>query len=187
MSADLGHSADPDSAARSPRRVTIGGLLILIAVAVFLVFWTWALFFASKEALNKIEDQAWTQRAEAICIAARAEREALADFRVIDPSDRELLRERGDLIDRSTDVLERMLDDVTAVAPTGPKGAAIVPDWEFEYRQYLQNRRVYAQEVRGGSNDIFRETEAGGVPVSERLSTFAGDNEMSSCSPPRDL
>ncbi len=162
-----------------------------IAIAVFAVtmigFWIWALFFASKEAINKIEDRAWAARAEAVCVAATEERGELMDLRRVDTSDLEQMRERAALVDRSTDVLEAMLDDVTAVEPADDKGRAIVPLWEDEYRQYLGNRRDFAEALRRGENVPFRETEVGGIPISERLETFAVDNEMRSCRPPRDL
>lgn len=183
-SPDSPETADP---APTRRRLGIGGVLVVIASITFVVFWTWALFFASKEAINKIDDREWADRARQICESANADREALADFRRIDPADMALLRERGDLIDTSTDVVETMLDDVMAVAPTDDKGLDIVPEWESEYRTYIQNRRDYADLVRSGSNELFREAERGGIPISERLSTFAADNEMPDCSPPRDL
>ena len=41
--------------------------------------------------------------------------------------------------------------------------------------------------LRGGENVPFREAAYEGVPISERIGTFAGDNEMESCAPPRDL
>ena len=46
----------------------------------------------------------------------------LADYRVVDDTNPAMLAERGDLIDRVTDVIERMLDDVVAVRPTDDKG-----------------------------------------------------------------
>ncbi len=98
-----------------------------------------------------------------------------------------MLAERGDLIDRTTDILEEMLNQVMAGALTSPKGIGIVPQWNEEYRTYISNRRNYATEVRSGSNDVFREAEAGGIPISQRLTVFANDNGMSSCAPPRDL
>lgn len=162
-------------------------MLITSAVLVLTVFWVWALFFASKEAINKIEDQAWTQEAEQICQEATERREALADFRRIDPNNADLLRERGDLIDQATDVLEEMLDAVMARPLTGEKGLAIVPMWEAEYRAFIANRRDFANEVRNGSNAVFRENEAEGTPISNRLRVFAADNQMPSCGAPRDL
>lgn len=173
---------DPDR-----RRVTIGRLLLLALLVGFASFWTWALFFASKESINRIEDRAWAARAAGICDRANAEREELADYRRIDPDDPAMMRERAELIDRSTDIVERMLDEVVAVAPTDAKGADIVPMWEADYRIFIQNRRDYADITRAGANEPFRQARAGTVPITERLQRFAVDNEMRSCAPPRDL
>ena len=169
------------------RRWTIGRVLVVLAVVVFVVFWTYALFFASKEAVNKIGDRAWARRAEAVCAEANEERGELTDLRVVDPDRPGMLGERADLVDRATDIVEQMLDDVIAETPADEKGRAIVPLWESEYRQYVANRRVFADELRAGRNEPFRETAIDGIPISERLETFAGDNEMESCAPPRDL
>lgn len=145
------------------------------------------MFFASKDAINEVDEPEWKERAESICAEASERRESLADFRRIDPNDRVMLAERGDLIDRSTDIVETMLNEVLAGALTSEKALAIVPLWAEEYRLYIGNRRVYAAEVRNGSNEVFREAETGGIPVSERLTVFANDNEIGSCAPPRDL
>ena len=80
-------------------------MLLWGSIVLLLVFWVWALFFASKEAVNKIEDTRWAARAEAICVdydlQLRAlEAEASADLSV-----------RADLVDESTDLLGEMLDD----------------------------------------------------------------------------
>ena len=117
----------------------------------------------------------------------RTARAELADFRRVDPDDAAMLDERADIVDRATDIVEQMVDDVVAVTPTDEKGRAIVPDWEADYRTYLQNRRDFAEELRGGENVPFREAAFQGVPISERIETFAADNEMESCAPPRDL
>ena len=158
----------------------VGGVL-------FVAFWTYALFFASKEAVNKIGDREWAARAETICAAANESRETLADFRRVDPEDVSMLRERAAIVDQATDIIEQMLDDVVAVEPEDDKGVAIVPDWETDYRTFIQNRRDFADELRAGDNVAFRESAIEGVPISERIGTFAADNEMRSCEPARDL
>lgn len=153
----------------------------------FVAFWTWALFFASKEAINRVGDRQWATDAEAICAAADAERLELADYRQLNSGGPELIRERADIVDRATDILDRMIDDVAALTPSDEKGQAIVPMWIEEYRTYIADRRNYAEQLRiTGENLSFYETMAE-VPISERLETFAGDNEMTSCAPPRDL
>lgn len=183
-------TVEPDR--RSPFvRWTVRSVLI-VAVAGFVAFWTWALFFASKEAVNKIDDRAWAERAEQICADANDARLELSDYRPIAGDDdadvADLVRERADIVDRATDIVETMLDDIVAVPPTDAKGRAIVPQWESEYRAYIEGRRTYADGLREtGENLPFYEPGAEGIPVSERLETFAGDNEMPSCAPPRDL
>jgi hypothetical protein len=156
-------------------------------VIVFAAFWVWALFFASKEAVNKIGDRQWAERAEGICTSAEAEREELIDERVLDADDPAMLAERAAIVDRATDIVEGMLDDVVAVAPSDPKGADIVPQWEADYRSYIDNRRAFADRLRDGENAPFTEAAVDGIPISEKLEQFAGDNEMPSCAPPHDL
>jgi hypothetical protein len=162
-------------------------LLGAVAIAGFAAFWVWALFFASKESVNRIDDREWAERAELICRSAEDDREALADYRRVDEDDPAMLAERGELIDQVTDVIEAMLDDVVATRPTDEKGRAIVPLWEADYRTYLQDRRQFADGLRDGRNDAFTETAVDGIPISEKLEVFAGDNEMPACAPPHDL
>ena len=162
--------------------------LFLIGVLGFAAFWIWALFFASKESVNRIDDRAWAERAEQICVDATERRLALSDWTRIDQGGPELIRRRADIVDQATDIIERMLDDVVAVTPTDPKGQEIVPLWEAEYRIYLQDRRNYSDELRAtGENLAFYETAIDGLPITERVITFASDNEMDSCAPPADL
>lgn len=163
-------------------------IALLAVLAAFAAFWVWALFFASKEAVNRIGDRAWAERAEEICAAANDEREALADYTRIDQPTPDLIARRADVVDQATDVVATMLDEIMTVAPTDAKGAAIVPDWVADYRTYLDDRREYADELRvSGRNLAFYESQVDGIPLSEKLETFAGDNAMPSCAPPRDL
>ena len=182
---DRARSTDPP-ASNDARGLAVRALLTVV-VAVFAAFWIWALFFASKEAVNKIDDRSWAARAEEICEDANEARLELSDYRTIE-DDADLIQERADIIDRATDIIEAALDDVVAVAPTGDKGRAVVPQWEADYRDYVEARRAYADDLREtGENLPFYEPAVEGVPVTERLETFAGDNEMPACAPPRDL
>ena len=175
--------ATPNPTRRLIVRVALG-----LMMAGFATFWIWALLFASKEAVNRIDDRAWAARGQQICLQAAEDRLELTDLRSIAEADADLIRERAEIVDRATDNLERMLDDLVAVEPTDVKGQQIVPLWEDDYRTYLQDRRNYADQLRRtGENQPFYETDLGSIPISERISTFAGDNEMSACAPPYDL
>ncbi len=154
-------------------------VLALVGFGLFAAFWVWALFFASKEAVNKIDDRAWAERAEQICD------EAEVALTVVDAQTSDDLEVRADLVVESTDILSTMLDDIEAVGPTDEKGQAIVPDWLADYRTLLDDRYAYAEQLRSGEDGPFRETAVNDIPITERIETFAGDNEMPSCAPPR--
>ena len=168
-------------------RSTMGRILALIGFAAFASFWIWALFFASKEGVNRIEDRAWVEQAQAICEQAADERTALANYTRLDEGGAELILQRADIVDEATESLARMLNSLEALPLTGEKGRAIVPMWIDEYRTYLGDRRNYTEQLRAsGENLPFYET-ANKIPISERLATFAADNEMPACKPPLDL
>ena len=182
-------TATPPSApvADEPRRRSRWRFVIMAIVALFAAFWIWALFFASKESINKIGDTAWAKRGQAICAAAKAERLQLADLRRVDPKDKAMLAERGDLVDKATDTVESMLDQVVAVVPNDPKGQNLVPQWEKDYRVYIVDRREFADDLRAGKNEPFAENAVDGIPISDKLTRFAADNRMDDCAPPIDL
>jgi hypothetical protein len=166
----------------------VARIAIAVGLLCFAAFWTWALFFASKEPINRIGDRAWAARAESVCVAADRERVALADFRTMEDADAALVDERADIVDRATDIIEQMLDDVVAATPADVKGQDVVPQWEADYRTYIADRRAFTAELRqSGENLPFYETEVSGIPISEKLEVFAADNDMASCAPPRDL
>jgi hypothetical protein len=180
----------PTDTSASPRR-SLWSLFTRLVVLAFVVsiaaMWVYGLFFASKESINKINDREWAARAQSICEQARTERLALTDLRRLDEVGPGALAGRAELVDQATDIVTRMLDELVAVRPSDAKGQALIPMWEAEYRTYLQDRREYADQLRSGLNRPFAETQSQGLPLSERLETFAGDNEMPTCSPPRDL
>ena len=179
--------ATPRASDEAPPQPSRWRHVLVGIVVLFAAFWIWALFFASKESINGIGEDDWTDRAQAICEDAEARRQDLADFREVDDDDPAMLAERGDIVDRATDIIEQMLDDVVAVRPSGAKGAELVPRWEADYRTYLGDRRAFADGMRAGVNEPFAETTVDGIPISDKIARFAADNHMPACSPPTDL
>ncbi len=154
-------------------------LLIVAGLIAFASFWFWALFLIDKTAVNKFEDRVWAENAEETCAPVklavrRLDLEATPD-----------LEGRADLVVQSTDMFVAMIDELATDLPDDPKGAAIVPDWISDWRKLIQNRYDYADQLRAGDEVPFTETAVQGVPITERLETFAADNEMTSCAPPR--
>jgi len=115
------------------------------------------------------------------------ERIELADMRKVNDVGPEALRERATIVDKATDTLERAVDDIAARPVIDEKGQAIVPLWLADYRTYIGDRREYADDLRAGINEPFAETKVDGIPISEKISTFAADNLMKSCAAPIDL
>ena len=136
-------AADSRSERRSGWRVhPIRRALFVLMLLLFALFWIWALFFASKSAVNKVDDRAWAARAEQICAAVDPELRALETQVSTD------LAVRASLVRQSTDLLSQMLDDVVAVLPTDAKGQAIVPEWEADYRILLADRYAVRRHAR---------------------------------------
>jgi hypothetical protein len=149
--------------------------------------WVYGLFFASKESINKIGDEAWKVESEKICAVSEKERLALIDLRKVKDSGDNALSERSQIIDKATDSLERAVNALTALTVADAKGRALVPLWLADYRTHISNRRAYSDDLRNGVNEPFSETVTEGLPISEKIATFAADNAIPSCAPPIDL
>lgn len=150
--------------------------------------WFYAFFLAPREAVNKVGDREWAARAERRCAVAEARRDELADYRSIEDAGPDALERRADLVDEATDGLVDMVDGIELDRPTDPKGIAIVPMWIADWRTHIRDRRAYATALRSGTNEPFAETTTPeGLPLSEKIATFAQDNRMPACRPPRDL
>ena len=115
----------------------------------------------------------------------------LHDFRRIDhdsPQLAAMLAERADIVDRATDLVEHMLDDVVVVDADRSQGSG--PGATVGGRLPHVDRRPPARtadELRQGHDESFHEAAVDGIPISDKLTRFAGDNYMPSCAPPLDL
>lgn len=162
-------------------------LLTIISFGIA-AFWVWALFFPqSKQSVAKLDDVQWSQRAETICRAANVARDELADLRRIDDVGEGALSTRADIIDRATDIIEQMVDDIVAETPSGPKDVVLMDTWSGYYRQWIEDRRVYSDVLREGRNPPFAESMVEGSPISEYINDFTIANRMKPCSAPTDL
>jgi len=150
-----------------------------------IAMWFYAFLLSPRESINRVGDRSWSSRAEEICMASRIELASLADTRRIESAEDLLIR--ADLVNEATEILDRMLDEVFRVLPTDDKGLAISEMWRTDYETYLLDRRAYIAKLREGINEPFAETQVEGIPLSEKLGTFARANDMDSCAPPSDL
>jgi hypothetical protein len=158
---------------------------LTIVVLAMLAMWTYAFFFSPRESVNKIGDTEWTVRAAGICAEAKASLLDLADFRLI--QDQADLAKRAEIVRQASAILQAMVSDLESVSPGDDKGRALIPLWLADYRTYLMDRDDYTNELSSGNNVPFSETQVDGIPLSEKIATFANDNRMPECAPPRDL
>lgn len=149
--------------------------------------WVYALFFSSKEIVNAVKDPDWKIKTEAICLAAKDERNKLIDLTLVKDSGPDALDKRADIVDTATMTLATMITEIGNLAVNDEKGSAIVPLWLSDYRVYIDDRLAYTALLREGINEPFAETILQGIPLSEKISTFAADNQIASCKPPIDL
>jgi len=160
--------------------------LVLVCAAIA-VMWVYAFGFSSKDSINKINDTAWQESAEKFCVQGKFERMKLADLRLVKESGERALAERATIVDKATLTLELALNEIEQLPIADEKGKAIIPLWIADYRTYIEDRRDYADILRSGRNIPFAETQIEGLPLSEKISTFAADNYISSCKAPVDL
>lgn len=176
--------------AKSKFQIITSSLLkgvVALSILGLLAMWIYAFGFASKESVNKIGDTVWTQNAESICKKAADKRMQLVDTRQISDAGPDALLERSKIVDLATDTLEEALKSIAQLQVIDEKGKAIVPLWLLDYQQLVKDRREYTSMLRSGINKPFSETMVDGLPISEKISTFAADNRMSSCKAPMDL
>jgi hypothetical protein len=169
-----------------PGRTWVKILIGLVCLGLA-AMWVYGFFFASRDAVSRVDDLSWSERAEEICAAANQERFGLADERRIDDAGPDALAERAAIIDQATLIVEQMIDDVVSVPPAGVEDKAIVDTWEGFYRQLITDRRAYTDTLRAGENRPFAETAEDGAPISEWINDFTVANEMTECSAPLDL
>ncbi|MEZ5216730.1 MAG: DoxX family protein [Ilumatobacteraceae bacterium] len=189
----------PDTAWRSlhPRlptpqgRPTAGRRALVVflglVIALMLVMWVYALFFASKEKINRVSDRDWAERSEQICADARLELYGLADYRKLDEVGGDALAQRADIVEQANTILRQMVVDVGNVAYSSDKAGRVIPLWLADWNTYLDDRDAYVAQLRTGDGGGFAETMVDGSPISKFITDFAVDNSMKSCQDPLDL
>lgn len=181
--------AEPELEFAPPRRRVWVRVVLAIVCLLIVAMWIYALFFATKAAAYRVDDVAWRERAQAICIDANAERLRLVDTSegyIAEPTEAQMI-ERADIVDQATDILERELEDVIAVQPPSDRDRTLVDTYEGFARQLIADRRAYTAKLRSLLLQPYRETAVEGGPVTNVLTDFAIVNEMRACAPPDEL
>ncbi|MGQ0617040.1 MAG: hypothetical protein ACT4PW_08605 [Acidimicrobiia bacterium] len=161
--------------------------LAYAAVAVMLVgiaaMWVYALFFAKDHvrAPNLLRDRAFPAAAQQACEAAQRE---LDDLGLVAVKARSTA-ERADLVERSDEVLRRMVSELRALGPPAGDEARAVTEWLGDWETWLEDREAWAAQLRTGDDGPFLErAREGGEPNSRAVNVFAVVNDMPDCATP---
>lgn len=179
---------DHDSA-RRPWSAGRAGLTMLVLGLVG--FWAWVFLFAPRDNPDRLEADAFTERAEGICAATHAAIDAL-------PSPREtpLPADRAVQVAVATDLTAAMVDELRAATNliTDPEDFETVERWLEDWDTYLGDRERHHDKLQAADEDTsgrdlaftISETASGGA-YTTRLAGFANVNNMASCDVPGDI
>ncbi len=154
-----------------------------ISVAFIIAMWIYAFGgFASRQAAAKIEDRAWTKRAEQICVQRNALLGKNADDvrKTTDGSPQAV----GRGVKAATDLIETAQNQIMAEQPTSTQDIKLVTKFDDLYRTYIADRRATEVKLANGEKAELNETMLNGSPVSETIADFTRPNLMDSCSVP---
>lgn len=176
-------AAVQDAAPRRSRRRWLTALLGVIALAIA-AMWVYAFGFAPRGGVNPVRDKAWSDAAEARCALASDQLTPLV-FRtkITEENKAKDLPVFVGVLDRSYAIIHSMLDDVERLPRTSEKAQVLIPQWMADYRIWEQDLKDWIEQLRAGTIAKFGVgvTDTG-IPVNERINTFATENRILSCS-----
>ena len=185
---DTADTAEPQ-ATLEPRRGPWIKIVLVTVCALIAAMWIYAFIFAPKKGVYFVTDKNWRASADRICAAAEQKRLALADTAqgyIKNPTHEQMLQ-RADIVDRATDTIEGMLDDVAALPLTGSDDRERVTIFMKYYRQIIADRRAYTARLRAFELEPYRESLVNGGPVSNVVIDFTTGNAIPHCMPPGEL
>ncbi len=163
------------------RTWTVGRVLAVLATLAMVGLWIYILWGAPRrDAPDKLADGSFSGAAEPVCAAARDDLAQVPGVASIDEAS-----ERADLLDRSTDHLDDMVDDLSTDVPGGEDGE-MVSEWLGDWPTYNGDRRRWADALRDDPTARFLVTEKAGQQITDALDAFAETNDMESCTTPLD-
>ncbi len=161
----------------TPYRVTI--LVILVGVA---ALWGYALTRQPQPPPDRLDDTAWSERAEEVCASNADARDALPQaFQTDDPL------ERADVVEQANAELDTMLATLRADLPASERDRSMLDEWLGDWSVYVQNRRDFVERLRSEGDARIFVTEKDGRQITVAIDRFAEVNHMASCRTPKDI
>lgn len=159
--------------------------ILLTAVCLGIAaMWVYAFGFAPRDGVNPVKDPAWTEGAEAVCSATSKQLNQLVFKVEITEANKDTdLPKYVENLDKGYVLVAKMVDDLDALPRSTEKAQRIVPRWIADYRVFVDDLRLWIDELRAGRITKFAVSVTDtGVPVEERINTFAVENRIRICS-----
>ncbi len=189
MTAPITHPPSPGPSEPSesePRRSRVGRIAMGVAIVVALAsgaLWVGAILLGGGyKPAGYLEDRTFPEAAEPICAKAMKDLKRFPKaYESKSPT------ARADVIDQTTDRLQRMIDDLRSQVPDD-SGAKWINRWLDDWEIHIADRRDFAKRLReGGRSEEFLETVKYGTQISKSLDNYATVNKMESCATPGDV
>lgn len=180
-------AAAPETA-KQKSRPWVRAILIFVCLLIG-AMWVYAFGFASKTGVYYVTEKSWRTSAEQICVDATQRRLALADTTqgyIAKPTHAQMI-ERADIVDRATDTLDKMIDDLDALPLVNSDNRERVTVFVKYYREIISDRRAYTARLRAFDLQPYRETMVHGSPVTNTVIDFTTGNDVPHCMPPGEL
>lgn len=175
------HPDEPEADQNRKRTWALGA-----GIAGFLIiglYWA-AIFTGQFNSPNpdELDDVAWVEAAGEICDPVEQQFAELPNAVTAETAE-----ERSELLDRGSDLLDPMVDELGSNLPTGQDDLTIVTGWIKDWRSYIQDRRNFADELRKDPLTKPLITETHGGWSTDAIDTMARANNIISCATPRDM
>jgi len=162
---------------------------LIFVCALIGAMWVYAFGFASKTGVYYVTEKSWRTSAEQICVDATQRRLALADTTqgyIAKPTHAQMIQ-RADIVDRATDTVSTMIDDLDALPLVSNDNRERVTVFVKYYREIISDRRAYTARLRAFDLQPYRETMVHGSPVTNTVIDFTTGNGITHCMPPGEL
>lgn len=166
--------------------------MLVVLCLLTAAMWIYYFIFASDKGVYQLDDVSWRVAAKPICVAAYNERLQLGDKTggyISNPTP-DQMRQRADIVDKATDIVERMLDAIVVIPVATDRDRALLGVFDDNYRLVINDRRRYTANLRAAKLVPYTETLVAGGPVSNVVLDFTAGvkgNDVPDCSPPGEL
>jgi hypothetical protein len=185
---EIAVAAEPDLTPAPKRRRWVRAMLVVVC-ALIAAMWVYAFIFAPRGGVYFVTDKSWRTSADRICDGAEQQRLALVDITqgYISNPTHEQMTQRADIVDRATDLLDGMVNEIEALPLAGADDRERVTIFVKYYRVIIDDRRAYTARLRTFDLEPYRETLVHGSPVTNTVIDFTTGNAIPHCMPPGEL